>query len=652
MSLPPLNLATVATFKDLDPSAIAELEARLRPIDVARDACIVREGAPADALYVVVSGRFAVEVEAEPDPVAEIGHGATIGEIAFFAGGARTATVRAIRDSVVVRLTREDFDELAARAPAIWRSVTATLANRLAAQTKQASKLRSSAHTSRATPPPRTIAIIAAGARPIPDAFIAALQAFAAAAPGSRVLEASDARALLNGAGPVGQSATQTLNDLEARHERILFIADRDLTPWSEKAIRHADEILLVATPLDDPVGSPVSLNPVETFALKFHRGASVRLVLIHARKGVVQGTRHWLAAREPAMHHHVALSDAPSLARLWRFLSGTALGYVACGGGALTAAHIGIYKALRESGVELDLIGGTSGGAAMAAAFAQDFEPESIDAAVHRMFIDGRALQRYTLPRYSLIDHTHFDAHLEAEYGNGRIEDLWKPYFAVSADLSRYDLEVHRSGSIWQAVRASAAIPGLLPPFYTSDGRMLVDGSVIANVPIETMHALKRGPNIVVSFRAPESQTFTVDYAALPARRDLVWRTLNPLRRGDLPRAPSAATVLVRSLMANRTHFERHMEPSDLLFVPPTPADMGALDWRQHSTLVDTACRYAREEITRRLENANATQAIGALHSWLPRTAGQMSRVQGAPTGATMQKPPTSGEIPDGSDG
>ena len=63
-----------------------------------------------------------------------------------------------------------------------------------------------------------------------------------------------------------------------------------------------------------------------------------------------------------------------------------------------------------------------------MGAAFAQDLDPLEIDARVHRMFIDGRALGRYTLPRYGLLDHTHFDAHLEKEYGNIRIEDLWKP--------------------------------------------------------------------------------------------------------------------------------------------------------------------------------------------------------------------------------
>src|SRR6185312_6751085 len=139
----------------------------------------------------------------------------------------------------------------------------------------------------------------------------------------------------------------------------------------------------------------------------------------------------------EPAMHHHVALGETDDVDRLWRFLAGKAFGFVACGGGAYCAAHVGVYRAFRDLGSGVDLIGGTSGGAAMAAAFALDMDPFDIDAGVHRMFIGGRALARYTLPRYGLLDHGHFDAHLEKEYGNTRIEDLWKPYFAVSTDLS-----------------------------------------------------------------------------------------------------------------------------------------------------------------------------------------------------------------------
>lgn len=601
MSFKPFSLASVATFRDLPPEALRSLEDRLQPVPVRRGDCVVRQGENADALHVVVSGRFAVEIDGDDEPVAEISHGSTIGEIAFFAGGPRTATVRAIRDGVVVRLTRDDFNSISETSPAIWAAITSTLAERLAAETRRRADLHRDGHFATARSRPRTIAVVGTCDGHIPEEFLRDFAEAAGAHSGTIVVSSDTLGDVLGRRVNDDHDLTEALNALESHHSTIVFIADRELTAWSEKSVRQADELLLVATSEDGPVGSAIPLGALEEFALSLHRPQSRRLAIVHRRRGVVQGTRHWLSGRAPAMHHHIALGDTNDIARLWRFLVGEALGFVACGGGAYCAAHVGIYRAFRETGVGFDYIGGTSGGAAMAAAFAQDIDPFEIDAGVHRMFIEGRAMARYTLPRYSLLDHTHFDHHLEKEYGNIRIEDLWKPYFAVSADLSAYEPEVHRSGCLWRAIRASAAIPGLLPPFYTDDGRMLVDGSVIANVPIDTMHSLKRGPNVVVSFQAGERQRFPVDYAALPKRRELIWQTLNPMAARNLSHAPSAGTVLVRSLMANRGHFERHLTAEDWLLVPPTPPDMGALDWRRHSELMESAYVYTRAAIETR---------------------------------------------------
>lgn len=598
MSSASRDLSQIDSFSGLSADDLALLEARLLPLSVPRGAALVREGDDADALYVVVSGRFSVEVLGRDGPVAEIGAGAPIGEIAFFAGGARTATVSAIRDSVVVRLTRADFDEIAAFSPSIARTITAALARRLARETRRNAALTAPVM---AKPRARTIAIMPAGTSHLPANFLRAFASEAQRSGKTLIITADSVAQHLAQHDIATLEATRALNDLERRYETVVFIAGPTPDAFSDKAIHQADEILLIAVSDGSPVGSSVPLTELEHLALAVHSKGARRVALVYPTRQALQGTRHWLKERPAHMHHHVALDQPDDMARLWRFLRGEALGLVACGGGAYCSAHIGLYKAFRERGIGFDFLGGTSGGAAMAAAFAQDLPPEDIDARVHRMFITGKALARYTLPRYSLIDHTHFDQHLIAEYGHTQIEDLWKPYFAVSADLSDYRAEVHRSGPVWQAIRASAAIPALLPPFYTSDGRMLVDGSVLSNVPVEIMHALKAGPNVVVNFSPPTGERFGVDYDQLPARRDLLMRTLNPFRRSELPSAPSASTVLVRSLMANRSHFERQIGPGDWLLTPPTPADMGALDWRRHSELADMAYHYTLGEIDKR---------------------------------------------------
>ncbi len=154
-------------------------------------------------------------------------------------------------------------------------------------------------------------------------------------------------------------------------------------------------------------------------------------------------------------------------------------------------------------------------------------------------MFVTNRAMRRYTLPRYGLLDHTVFDAELKRLFGATEIEDLWLPFFAVSTNLSRYALSVHRTGPLWRAIRASASIPVLLPPVNTPEGDMLVDGCLLDNTPIKVMRDLKQGPNVVVSFKPPEIGRFEVDPDALPSRGELMRLVLNPMRRDRLPAAP-----------------------------------------------------------------------------------------------------------------
>jgi NTE family protein len=74
----------------------------------------------------------------------------------------------------------------------------------------------------------------------------------------------------------------------------------------------------------------------------------------------------------------------------------------------------------------------------------------------------------------------------------------------------------------------------------------------------------------------------------------------LNPMRRDALPEAPGLISVLMRSLMASRRDFQRHMKPDDLLLVPPMPKTMGFLDWHRHSEMLEGAYRWTLEELAR----------------------------------------------------
>ncbi len=102
----PARLPAVGIFADLDAAEREALAGELETRTLKRGDVLVRQGDAADALYIVLTGRFAVMIEGRREPITEIGPDQPIGEIAFLTGGKRTATVTAMRDSLVLRLGR------------------------------------------------------------------------------------------------------------------------------------------------------------------------------------------------------------------------------------------------------------------------------------------------------------------------------------------------------------------------------------------------------------------------------------------------------------------------------------------------------------------------------------------------------------------
>jgi NTE family protein len=600
----PANLAAVEAFRHLSPEELAEIGRTLSLVPIARGQALVRQGEEAAALYIVVSGRFKVVRAGSVHPIAEIGAGHPIGEIAFFAGGRRTATVIAERDSLVLELERDDFDRLAARSPHIWSAITTQLARRLGDATFNGA-------TRPATLVPRTITICRAGGASgqagVVEDFTAAFRAAFPSSLAVHVLDARKALDALDARVPLASSeATHWFNALEGSYDHVLYVTDPELTEWSKKALRQADMVLCVGR-----AGPGVSPEPslLEHYAEQLHGRGTARLVLAQAGRPPYEGSRTWLQSRPwVETHHHVVLPrgaeaganpETGGLARLVRFIRGTAVGLVACGGGAYSAAHIGVFDALAEAGLTFDIVGGTSGGAAMTAALASNVPPDEIERRTHDIFIARRAMRRWTWPRYSLLDHAAFDRALADHFTSIDIEDLGLPFFAVATNLSRNAVHCIRRGPLWQAIRASAAIPAMLPPVFTADGEMLVDGCVVENTPIRTMLGLKSGPNVVIDFASPEPDRHTIDTSRLPSRGVLLARVLSGGSRW-LPPAPGPQSVLMRSLMLNRPDYARDLGARDLLLVPPIPPDIGHLDWHRHRELRTIAREHAAAQLTR----------------------------------------------------
>lgn len=585
----PVPIEDQSIWRDLGDAAKHAIRQAMRLRRVVRGETLIEQGAPSTTLYIVDFGLFEVRNAETGKVIAEIGKDQLIGEMGFFSGEPRVAAVIALRDSAVLEIDRADFDRLASNVPELGGAVTRALAKRL---TRLAGIVR------RHAPLPdvkqaRVVVFVQAGAVSLRRSFRERLRRVTHALGRARFLTSENVHSHFGCNSADRHVMANWLADIERENDLVICVADDTLTDWTRTALHSADQLLLVAS------GAPAAPNVVERYAFDIFPAARRRLVRLHAKRTpMARPTSPWLEGRDVFMAHHLSLEDDADFASLLRFLTGRAIGFVAGGGGAFGLAHIGVFKAFTEEGIGFDMHGGSSVGAAMTAAFARLATPEDVEAGVHEMFVRRGALKRLALPIYGLLDHTVLDEALQQLFGPTAIEDLWKPYFAVATDLSTYSTRIIRKGPVWEAIRASCAIPGVLPPFFDKDGHMLVDGGVVDNVPARIMNALKSGPNVVVDLAPRGRSLYGAVYPSIPGRWALLARLLNPLAWRRLPHCPGPASVIQQSLFANIRDAPTAIGVQDLMLHPPPLAGAGIFGWSRHREAIASAEVWTRAHL------------------------------------------------------
>ena len=170
----------------------------------------------------------------------------------------------------------------------------------------------------------------------------------------------------------------------------------------------------------------------------------------------------------------------------------------LALGGGAARGwAHIGVINALQERGIQVDMVCGTSVGALVGAAYAAGQLARLEEWVRALKWQDVVGFLDLTLSKGGVIQGRRVFEELRRHYGVERIEELQLPFGAVATNLNN-GLEVWlREGSVMQAVRASASLPGLFTPVY-HNGHWLVDGGLVNPVPVSLCRAM--GAELVIA--------------------------------------------------------------------------------------------------------------------------------------------------------
>ena len=238
-------------------------------------------------------------------------------------------------------------------------------------------------------------------------------------------------------------------------------------------------------------------------------------------------------------------------------------VGLALSGGGARGLAHIGVLKVLQREAISIDCISGASMGGVLAAAYAAGLAPAHLEAIALRMSSLRRLVRLVDLrrPRRGLLAGDKLRAFL-AQYIPPELTfaDLALPLALEAVDLRTGEEVPLTRGSVLDAVLATSAFPGVLPP-VVMDNRCLVDGGVLDNLPVSLVRGL--GAERVIA----------VDVSA-DACPDDDW---DPLRdNSPLPDFLEMMLNAVGVMVVARTRAKLQSDPPDVLVRPRLPHDIG----------------------------------------------------------------------------
>lgn len=513
-------------------------------------ATLFEPGEAADQLYFLKTGRlgaFRREEGQEPQFLGVIRPGEPAGEMALVGGTAHSANMVALRDSEVLALPRDDFFEAAEDDPTVMLELSRLMIRRAR-----------QAQTHAAIGDPSVFGFIAvepgAAIRPVVERL-------------GRCIENLGYSVTVEG-GESLLAPTEWFSNVEREHDFVLYVAEADETAWKHVVGRQVDHLFRVGRGDRSP---PTAIPSYASGPLQAQR--LVDLILLQsANLDRPSGSAAWMAATQAARLFHLRENGVGDLQRLARVLTGQSVGLVLSGGGARAYAHVGAIQAMRERGIPIDFVGGASMGAIVAAGLAMGWDDGELEARIQKAFVDTSPLDDIAFPMIAMTRGDKVRDRLQEHFGEVDISDLWLPFFCVSSNLTSGSYQLHRTGDLQVALRASISLPGVLPP-ATENGQVLVDGAVMKNFPADVMRSFQLGPIVGVDVTRGRSIT-SADIVTPPS----LW---NWIVSGEWRKGPPIVALLMRAAtVTTGRDLAAAREATDVLITPKLEG-IDIRDWR-----------------------------------------------------------------------
>ncbi len=596
------TLEGFSVFSRLSRETLAHLQSQMTVERIRGGETLFAQGDGGDCLYVIAYGRLRVMISDGDTQrtVREMGRGELVGEMAILTGEPRSATVAAVRDTELLRLSKEGFEAALATNPVAMLDIARLMVYRLQHPELQPGQGWMSA-----------IALLPAD-ESVPTVELAARLASALTSAGHKVrrLDADavdqylDQTAAENDPGYIEREVPRWLHEQELEHDLLVYVAEPQPSEWTKLCLRQADLVLIVGRGCQT---CDVSAGLAQLLAQGKEAACRTELVLLYDRdKQSPAGTQSWLDTLQVGAHHHIDLHHDGDLAHLARMLTREAIGLVMGGGGARGFAHIGVLKALEEANVPIDLVGGTSMGSIVAAQAAAGWSWEQIRDNCRAAFITGGSLDDYTVPIMALLRGRRYKRMLMKLFGEMRIEDFPLPFYCCSTNLTQSIGMTHTSGLAHQWVGASIAVPGLGPPvFYQRE--VLVDGGVVNNLPADIMLGLGRGPVIAVSVTPDTELPLDDDYPDMISPWKVLLSQLNPFAR--TLNVPGIGSILMQTAWISQATAGAKVRKQVDLYLEPPVTKFRLRDWHALDELIEIGYEHAAEKLQSWHEPQGATR-------------------------------------------
>uniref|UniRef100_A0A8C6M1T1 Patatin like phospholipase domain containing 7 n=1 Tax=Nothobranchius furzeri TaxID=105023 RepID=A0A8C6M1T1_NOTFU len=561
-------------------TVVRRMSSFVRQIDFALDwvaveagRAVYRQDDKSDSTFIVLSGRLRSVItkdNGKKELAGEYGRGDLIGVVEALTHMNRATTVHAVRDSELAKLPEGALNSIKRRYPQVVTRLIHVLGQKILGNMQQVNGPLAGRSLSLHTPASKwdagnpvsnlsTVTILPVSEEVPLTTFTLELQ-HALSGIGPTLLLTSDIIKQRLGSAALDSvheyRLSSWLGQQEDIHRIVLYQSDSGLTPWTQRCIRQADCIIIVGLGEQEPTVGELE-RMLESSAVR----AQKQLVLLHREDGPPpSGTAEWLNMRSwISRHHHLSCPrrvfsrrSLPKLrelyqrvfekrpdrysdfSRLARILTGNSIALVLGGGGARGCSQVGVLRALNESGIPIDMVGGTSIGSFMGALYAEEKSSSRMRVRAREwamgMTSHFKKILDLTYPVTSMFSGASFNYSISSVFKDKQIEDLWLPYFNITTDITASSMRVHTDGSLWRYVRASMSLSGYLPPLCDpKDGHLLMDGGYINNLPADVARSM--GAKVVIAIDVgSRNETSLTNYGDCLSGWWLLWNRFNPL--------------------------------------------------------------------------------------------------------------------------